>query len=336
MAFLMTVLPFTLALWAACGGSSQASRETGPDVVVAEPPAPPSPFASADWRDMLPGGAQVVVGARVPALLESAPMQLMLAMDPGAQATLENLRQAAQGCGFAFPADLHTVVMGWYPGEQMVVLGRGSFEQQTIAACLTELAASRNATLEPTEIAGHWAASIDDGMGATGWVSVPVAGTVVLTTTRETLEAALQADAARMAGEDSALTGWLARVPQDKPLWGAGVVPPDADIASLFMSMMGGRLQAPMTAVYGFADPTTGTEVELHVSMQSDADANALLDRINQQLSFVRPGLALDGSSFLLDRLSMSAKGPVASARIALTVEDMEFIRSRIAPAAPK
>ena len=331
-ALLTTLLPFALVLlWGACGGAAQAPHET-----VAEPeppPPPPSPFASADWRDVLPAGPLAVVGMRVPAVFESEPMQLMLATDPVAQSTFENVRQAAQACGLAFPADLHTVRAGWYSGADVVALGRGSFDQQTIAACLSDLAASRNATFETTEIAGYWVSAFDDGMGTSGWLSVPVAGTLVLTNTRAALEATLRADAVRMADEDSALTAWLARVPQDKPLWGAGVVVPGAELASVFVSMMGGRVEAP-AAAYGFADFESGMEAELHVAMQGEADARALLGRINQQLTFVRAGLALDGSGFLLDRLTLGTEEAIASARVALTVEDLEFIRGRVAPAA--
>jgi hypothetical protein len=298
----------------------------------AQPESPPRPAVSSDWREVVPAGPQAVIGMNIIRLgrspLVEALVETIVAQDAQTAQTLDVLRAVSGECGMELRRDFHSAVVATYYGERapaMVAVIKGKFDEARIVDCATRMAQRMNSALATTEISGYQVHS-NPGAPEAGVVCVPGPNLMIIASDQATMETTLAARTPRFGSERTELSAVLFELPQDRSIWGAGVVPADSDIAGYVQQATSGVLSRPGLTVYGHAEIQDGIQGEGGLVLASAQDASFLLEWANAQISMMRTLLLTQGLGSLLDGLSLATRGERLTVSLSLSAAQIHKI----------
>jgi hypothetical protein len=291
----------------------------------AQPEPPPRPAVSSDWREVVPAGPQAVIGMNITRLSRSplieAVIESIAAQDPETAAIVDTLREVGGACGMQLSRDIHSAVMAFYYGEgapASAVVVKGKFEEARIVDCATRMAQRMNSALSTVEISGYKVYS-SPGARDSGMACVPRPNLMIIASDHKTMETILAAESPRFGSERTELSAVLFELPQDRSLWGAGIIQPGSDVADYVKQATSGALSQSGGTVYGHAEIQDGIDGQGGLVLASAQDASFLLEWANNQIAMVRGLLLTQGLGSLLDGLSLATKGERLTVSLSLS-----------------
>jgi hypothetical protein len=225
------------------------------------------------------------------------------------------------------------VVVAFYDIDSQpssVAVIKGTFDEAKIVDCATGMAQRMNSALSTTEISGYKVYS-SPNVEESGLACVPMANLMILTSSHKIMETILAAESPRFGSERTELSALLFDLPQDRSLWGAGIIPAGSAVVGYMQQATSNALSQPPRAAYGHAEIQDSIQGQGGLTLASAQDASFLLDWANSQIAAIRPLLATQGMGSLLDGLALGAKGERLTVSLELSAEQI-YKLMQIAP----
>jgi hypothetical protein len=305
-----------LAAGLACGKDTPAA-----------PAVKEAPAARALEVATLPADTRVIIGARVPRVLESPVLRRLvdqaLARDPDARARMESLLGR---CKIDLARDVEGVTIAMGEPTDVALLVSGKIDPAALLGCVRAEAGE----LDESRRGGRTVYATRDGNGQKVWLAFEGA-TVVAATSERWMDAVL--DPARPTIATRADTqALLARVDRDAAVWGVGYLPPVAE--TRMGELTGGAVKAPPRAV-SFAvalgkDPPISAALRLE--MASASDAAALASVASRQRDLLAIAAQRHGLGRMVSKTHIDADG--AGLRLALRLDepDVRLLEEAMSP----
>jgi hypothetical protein len=291
----------------------------------AQPEPPPRPAVSSDWREVVPAGPHAVIGMNITRLSRSplveAVVESIAAQDPEAAGLLDMLRAVGGECGMRLSRDIHSAVVAFYYGEgtpTSAAVVKGNFDEAKIADCATRMAQRMNSALSTLEISGYKVYSSPDAQDS-GMACVPRSNLMIVASDQKTMETILAAESPRFGSERTELSAVLFELPQDRSIWGAGILPANSYIAQYLKQATSGALSQSGATVYGHAEIQDSIDGKGGLILASAEDASFLLEWSKTQISMLRVLLLTQGLGSLLDGLSLATEGKHLTGSLSLS-----------------
>lgn len=279
------------------------------------------PLSGSSWREALPAGASLVVGADVARLLTFPPARELLASLPGGGAAVYRaVEGAAADCGFDL-ADLGEVVLASFGPENpnALALAAGRFDEDTVARCMQTLLALRGGSVREEVVGGHRALT-SARASDNAWVAVPGPRLLVVAGTRAWLARTLADATPRFPADRTPLSRLLAYLPRERAAFAAGEIAPDSEPARLARGVAG----AAMAGFYAWVAIGDALSVEVGAVLETPEGATRALRFLRTYVDESKAELEALGLLAYASRIELSAEGPVARARLALDRGEVE------------
>lgn len=310
-----------LAALAAC-----KDKEAGPKEVatVAELTSP----ATISGLDAIPGDAQAVVGIDVAKLAESElvrrGLRALLVADPALDSKIRELLAA---CAIEPDEDLVSVLVatGESPAHAIMVV-HGALDETKLAGCVGDAVRAGGGRLEQVTLAGRGAFGSHPVQGQSVWFAFAAPETVVASTDRAWLEAAL-GSGPKLSGNKE-LMAVVERVDRTGALWAAGRVRPE--VGKGLLRVTGGAISGPPRFMFAHLHVSDGIQAELASVMASNADAAKTAEIARTQLRTYEVIAQGAGLGSLLSRLRVEVRSDTVFLRLAVSADELKEVTSQI------
>ncbi len=298
-------------------------KDAGPNKAAA--PAEPK---SITGLDAIPGDAQAVVGIDAAKLAESGlvrrGLRALLAADPGLDSKIRGLLAA---CAIEPDEDLESVwvATGDSPAEAIMVV-RGALDETKLAGCVGDAVRAGGGTLEQVTIAGRSAFGSHPVRGQSVWFAFGAPNTVVASTDREWLEAAL-GSGPKLSGNKE-LMAVVERADRTGALWAVGRVQPE--VGKGLLRVTDGTISGPPSFMFAYLHVSDGIRAELASVMPSASDAAKTAAFVRTQLRTYEVIVQGAGFGSLLSRLRVEVRSDTVFLRLVLSADELKEVTSQI------
>ena len=278
--------------------------------------------------DAIPGDAQAVVGLDVAKLAGSEIVRrglgALLAADPGLARKVRGLLGA---CSIDPAEDLESVwVATGSSAADAIMVVQGKLDETALAGCVGDAVRAGGGTLEQVTIAGQTGFGSHPARGAPVWFAFSAPRTVVASTNRAWLEAAL-GTGPKLSGNE-ALMAVVSRADRTAALWAAGVVQPE--VGKGLLRVTHGAISGPPSYMFAYLHVTDGVRAELAAIMPSSKDAAKTAEIARAQLRTYEVIAQGVGLGSLLSRLRVEVRSDTVFLRLAVSADELKEVVSQI------